>query len=524
MKRLLAFFLSLTLLLPLAAAGCSVSGGDELVYQLSGEPVTLDPQVAADANARVVVEALFEGLTRLDETGAPVPGVAERWEANSSCTAYTFYLRTDARWSDETPVTAADFVYAFQRALDPSTGSSTCQPLFCIKNARAIQQGQLDTSALGVTAQNDHTLLIELEYSSADFPALAATTPFMPCNQTYFESTGGKYGTDSQHILSNGPFSMENIYSWEHGSYINLVRSPTYVGETAAASSRLTLTIASSSGENALTLLSDGTTDAAALTAAQAASAEAETYTLASFCDTTWGLCFNTQSQAMADAAVRRLFLQSLDRQALLSFLPTGAAAADAIVPPSAVLNGSSYRDAAATGFYLEADPDAAAAADAKQAPAVTVLCPDDDNAVRMANQMITSWNASLGHYYNMEPLPEEELAQRVQSGDYDIALTALRAQAEGPLALLSLFCSGSAVNPAFLQDADYDALLEIPAGSSAATVLERCQQAERYLSDNAIFYPIYFENRYYAAAKGVSGIVFHPYELGVDFIHAKKQ
>ena len=102
--------------------------------------------------------ALYEGLTRLDENNQVSPGVAQRWESNSTYTSFTFYLREDASWSDGTPVTASDFVYAFQRAVDPATGS--LQPMrlcFAIKMQK-IYEGTMDISNLGVTAIDNHTL------------------------------------------------------------------------------------------------------------------------------------------------------------------------------------------------------------------------------------------------------------------------------------------------------------------------------------------------------------------------------
>ena len=83
-------------------------------------------------------------LTRLDENNQVSPGVAQRWESNSTYTSFTFYLREDASWSDGTPVTASDFVYAFQRAVDPATGSTTNAPMFAIKNAKKIYEGTME--------------------------------------------------------------------------------------------------------------------------------------------------------------------------------------------------------------------------------------------------------------------------------------------------------------------------------------------------------------------------------------------
>ena len=147
---------------------------------LSAEPVSLDPQVATDDSAQMVLENLFEGLIRLNDDGLAEPGVAESWSSNEDSTVFTFQLRKDAKWSDGTPVTADDFVFGMQRAIDPQTRSSGAAQLYCIKNAQAIQAGTMEKEQLGVEAVNNYTLRINLEYSYDDFPSQTARSVFFP--------------------------------------------------------------------------------------------------------------------------------------------------------------------------------------------------------------------------------------------------------------------------------------------------------------------------------------------------------
>ena len=197
-KKGFCFLLCICVLFAVVTGCSSKKSGQAITYNLEEEPVTLDPQIADDYSSRIVIMALYEGLTRLDENNQVSPGVAQRWESNSTYTSFTFYLREDASWSDGTPVTASDFVYAFQRAVDPATGSTTNAPMFAIKNAKKIYEGTMDISNLGVTAIDNHTLKVDLEYSYEDFPSITSLPVFMPCNQAFFESTSGKYGLDAK--------------------------------------------------------------------------------------------------------------------------------------------------------------------------------------------------------------------------------------------------------------------------------------------------------------------------------------
>lgn len=538
MKRFMAVFLCLSIFFTFTACKKKeAKNADKTIhFNLAAEPKTLDPQIASDASSIIAIEALFEGLTRLGADNKPYPGVAEKWESNADSTEFTFTLRSSAKWSDKdkTPVTAADFVYAFQRALSPATGSKTCSPMFCIKNAREVNSGTLPPSELGVTAKDDHTLIVELAYPYPDFPALTATAVFMPCNQKFFESTSGRYGLERKYLLGNGPFVIDGKYGWDHGKYLNLVRSDTYSGNSKPLPSKLKFSIGNKETDvsDPVKVLTTGTVDAIEMPAEQINAATAAGCTLTSFEDTTWGLCFNTQSDYMKNLKIRKAFIQAFSRSAVLSHLPAGVSKADYILNPSIHFEGKNYRSLVTDGpFYLCEDENAATLLKAGLAElslpelkSISVLCPEDASAKLMLNEMLSAWNAKFKEYFNIDPLDSDTLTQRVKAGEYQVALCSIRPASDGPLSTLSLFESGSTENPAHLNDAAYDALLadaQSKTGSDASAVYAN---AEKYLNEQGIFYPLYYEKHYYACAEGVTGIVFHPYGAGIDFIHAGKE
>ena len=212
-KRTAALLLCLLCCLPLLG-GCAEQEDDgtgkSFTWHLSSEPKTLDPQIAQGENAAIVIGALFEGLARLDETGRAVPGAAESWEHSDDFLTWTFHLRSGATWSDgKTPVTAADFVFAFRRALDPATGSETCGPLLCLENAEQVHAGEQDVTSLGVQAVDELTLTVRLAYPVQDFPVLTAQPVCMPCNEPFFNETAGRYCLDRSRLLGNGPFVID---------------------------------------------------------------------------------------------------------------------------------------------------------------------------------------------------------------------------------------------------------------------------------------------------------------------------
>ena len=135
------------------------------------EPHSIDPQTAEGVPESNILRDLFEGLIGEDASGNLVPGVAEKWEVSDDGKIYTFHLRDNAKWSNGEPVTADDFVYAWQRAVNPATGGEYAFILYPVKNAEAIASGQeKNLEALGIKALDGRTLQVELNYPTPYFP------------------------------------------------------------------------------------------------------------------------------------------------------------------------------------------------------------------------------------------------------------------------------------------------------------------------------------------------------------------
>lgn len=529
MKKTIAVFLAAALALFFGACKKkSASNADKtILYTLSSDPVTLDPQIAGDAASLTAVTALFEGLTRLGADGSAEPGAAQSWESNADSTQFTFHLRSGIRWSAKKygSVTADDFVFAFRRALDPSTGSSACLKLFCVKNAAPVHSGALPVDSLGAEAPDPETFVVTLEYSCPDFPALAASAVCMPCCEAFFRQTAGRYGLETASVLGNGPFCIDGSYGWDHGKKLSLARSDTYTGGKTPLPSGITFTVGSGDSAAAAALL-NGTADAAPLAAANVAAAKSAGCTVVSLPNSVCGLCFNTKSSLFRNEKVRLAFLQAFRRENVLAHLPADTEAAESIFLP---VNGEK---SALAGEPLYPAQDSAAAQTLQaglaelglaSVPSVAVLCPDDPDVKLMVSEMIAAWNGAFRQYFNMQPLSGDELKNRVAAGNYTVALCPLSPSSGERSSLLSLFASGAAGNPAGLSDAAYDSLADAAARSGGAQADAACAEAEAYLCGRGVFYPLYFENCWYASAKGVTGIVFHPFRSGIDFRDAGK-
>ncbi len=190
---------------------------------LTQEPPQLNGMKATDQVSIFILGHVMEGLVRYDRRGRIVPGVAERWELTD--TSAKFWLRRDAKWSDGVPVTANDFVFAWRNALKPETASEYAFILYPVKNAEAVNKGELPTTALGVRAIDDYTLEVDLERPTGYFIKLGAFPTYYPVRQDYYESKGDDYASEWNNMVYNGPFKMTE---WVHGASLRMEKNELY--------------------------------------------------------------------------------------------------------------------------------------------------------------------------------------------------------------------------------------------------------------------------------------------------------
>ncbi len=518
-------------LLPACSSKKNNPFNQTILYNLSGDPKTLDPQVAEDVSSQIVDINIFEGLTRIDSNDNVVPGVALNWESNDEHTSFKFFLRHDATWSDKenTPVTSKDFVFGLRRSVSPSTNSSSADILYPIKGARDIIQGKKTESDLGVYAVDDYTLIIDLEYPYEDFPRVLSSLPAMPCNEKFFENTNAQYGLESTTIISNGPFKIRNRYGWEHGKTLYLLRNDNYCGDNPAIPAGVTFSI-NQNVTNLVDAVNQGITDAGELSDAQFNMAQKLKYNITSFEDVTWGLSFNFVDDLFKNHNMRKSFIQCLNRNKILSSIPDGVNIANDIIPYTAVINGKSYREQAGSNFYLKQMDSVDSMLNKgmkelgiKKLSNIKITCLNDNISRGIANNMIEIWNDIMGIYMNIEPVSSGKLSDKIQVGDFQIVVAPLYSNSNDPVDILETFKTNSQNNICDMRSSEFDNMVDKIKDLSNADRLNYCVQSEKYLNDNAAFYPLYYSKRHFASAPNVTDIVFYKSSSLVSFIRAVK-
>ncbi|MDP4121374.1 MAG: peptide ABC transporter substrate-binding protein [Bacillota bacterium] len=531
MKKVISVFLCVCLLFLLTSCHSSKNktSAQIIEYNLTSEPKTLDPQVADDDSARLVVMNLFEGLVRLNDKGQPTPGVATDWTVSDNYTIYSFTLRSDAQWTDGSSVTANDFAFAFRRAVSKNTASPAASELFAIENAKEISAGQADPSTLGIDVIDSTHLKIHLSYSDDNFFRTLASAVAMPCNQKFFNGTNGQYGCDDSQILSNGPFKFRDNYGWAHGEYLTLRANDHYHGNHAAVSGGVNLTIGGTVSD-VIGEMSSGKIDASFLPSGSLQNAKKNGYNLTSFSDTVWALSFNLSALPLTNENVRKSLIGSINRQYTLASLPQNCKIQNDLIPDSVMLGDTSYRKLAGKNLLMKPINNSVSLLNnglsqlnMKSAPSLTVLCLNDPESQKIASNLIQTWNQSLGLFLNKNTVSRDDLENSLQNHNFQIAIAPIQPESNSPVEFLKQFTTGNTNNFISLKNSDYDGYVTSAEQSSGEDGLSYDLQAEHYLNDHAILYPFYLEDRYFASVKNVTGVIFYPYNGIVDFSGAAK-
>ena len=200
-------------------------GSGEIVYNRGNgaEPKSLDPAYMQGTWEDDIVGDMLMGLTTQDAKGDPIPGAATSWETSADGLTWTFHLR-DHVWSDGVPVTADDFVFAWRRILDPKIASSYAYFLYPIKNAEPINAGKMPGTALGVTAPDDKTLVVQLEHPAPYLTQFMMHQTLWPLPRHVVEAKGDAWNKPGNYV-SNGPFLFKE---WVPNDHITLVKNPKF--------------------------------------------------------------------------------------------------------------------------------------------------------------------------------------------------------------------------------------------------------------------------------------------------------
>ena len=240
MKKFLTLILCVAMVFAFTACGGGGGSSDSSDFVvtacIASEPETIDPSLISSVDGSTYVNHMFENLMKYvptdekaDDSGNVMMtkvdlGQAESYEVSDDGLVYTFKIRSDAKWSDGQPVKAQDWVYSWQRLVDPATASDYGYFLDgVVVNAAEIQAEEKDPSELGIKAIDDSTLEITLCQDTPYFLEMCAFASLMPLREDVV-SAGDDWATPEK-IVCNGPYKLSE---WTHDSVIKMVPNDQY--------------------------------------------------------------------------------------------------------------------------------------------------------------------------------------------------------------------------------------------------------------------------------------------------------
>ena len=518
----------------------AAAGSSDMNVMLETPVESLDPQQATDGTSFEVIADYTDGLMQMDADGQAVPAIAESYDLSDDGLTYTFHLRSDAKWSNGTPVTAADFVFAWQRAVDPAVASEYAYMLSDIgqiKNAAEIIAGDMDKSELGVTAVDDTTLQVELNVPVSYFLSLMYFPTFYPVNEEFFNSCGDTFATSPETTLSNGAFILD---SYEPAATaFHLTKNADYYDAGRVQLSGLNYQVIQDS-QQALMSYQTGALDTTLVNGEQVDQVKDDPEFKTVGAGYLWYVSPNMDAvPELANLNVRLALTMAIDRDAITGdVLKDGSAPTYTAVPPefAAGPDGSDF-SADQEKFADVCTCDATSAVDywtkGLEELGITELSLDmvvdaDDAPQKVAQVLKEQWETTLpGLTVNLVVEPKKQRVQDMQDGNYQLGLTRWGPDYADPMTYLGMWVSGNSNNYGLWSNADYDAIIdECTTGdlcTDAEGRWERLYDAEQIVMDEAVIFPLYTQCNAEMLSSKVTGVEYHPVALNRVYKDAVK-
>ena len=487
-----------------------------LRLRLQGEPKTIDPQLSNQAQEVTLTRALFSGLFSYDEDLNVVPNLAVEMPsiANGGISedglTYTIKLNADAMWSDGQPVTAQDFVYAMKRALDPKLAGTYASFFYGLDGAAAYnsalgtpEEPKTPSDAelaslrdgIGVSAEDDHTLVYKLTQPNPSFLNLLALWTAFPVRQDIVEQYGDTW-TEAETHVGNGAFMLSE---WTHGEKLVMEPNPHWFGE-APSLQRIEFyviedDVAAYQAYKANEIDVVTVPPAALEEVSGAGSPFADQLTITPEL-ATFALFMNYKTAPFDNEMVRKAFGTAIDRDAYVNgVLAGGGVPTTSWVPPGQpgynAEIGSQYGFDAAKAKQLLAD---AGYADGAGLPEVKFTLVNSDTN-RLVGQFVQDQlKQNLGVDVSFEYVELQEYFRIFATGQHQIVIQRWSADWPYPDSWLpDLFTSGTPNNFNGYSNSAFDALMQQAAAETDNVQrLELYDQGHKLLIDDAGIVPLY--------------------------------
>ncbi|HDR7826396.1 TPA: peptide ABC transporter substrate-binding protein [Bacillus anthracis] len=485
---------------------------------------TMDVSKSTDTLGSQILGNTMEGLYRLDKDNKPIPAAAESSTKSEDGKKYTFKLRKDAKWSNGDPVTAKDFVYAWQRLLDKNTAAEYAFIAFYIKNAEAINKGEKPLTDLGAKAVDDYTLEVELEKPVPYFLNLMAFPSYYPLNEKFVKEKGDKFGLEADTTLYNGPFVMA---SWKHEQGWQLKKNDKYWDNKTVKLEEINYSVVKEVATK-VNLYDTGSIDFTLLSGEfvdkyKSNKEEYGEYSEASTFFLRLNQKRNGQDTPLKSKKLREAIALSVDKKGLANvILNNGSKATDQLVPKglAAGPDGKDYQDTFKNGLKYDPKKGAEAWEEAKKElgkdqVTIELLSYDDGVAKKIGDYVKDQIEKNLkGVTIKTKIQPFKQKLKLESAQDYEISYAGWSPDYADPMTFIDMFESQSPYNQMSYSNPKYDEMVAKAGNELLSDPKKRWEtlgKAEKlFLEEDAGLVPLYQTGRAYVMKPNVKGIVKH--------------
>ncbi len=502
----------------------SSSNTNVLNEYLGEDMTTQDLSQMTDSYAFLVAANSQEGLLSRKSNGSPKAGLAKSWSHSKDGLTWTFHLRKGLKWSNGDKLTASDFVYAWQRTVNPKTASQYAYIYSGIKNADAINSGKdKDLSSLGIKAKGENTLVVTLSHPMPQFENLMAFPVFFAQDEKFEKGLGKKVGTSSSKQVYDGPYKF---VGWNGSNKkFKLVPNKNYWNAKAVKNKGVDFQVITDPTATLATYKKDQL-DSVSLTTPEQIKKYKSSKDLKIYNSSeTLYMEYNQTGKVkgLTNAKIREALNLATDRKGIAKSVSEGLDSAATGITPAGLAKtatGGDFAKAAAKATAYAYNIKKAKKLFAEGMKEVglkkltlTIEGSSDSTVTKSTlDTLQQSWSELPGLTVKEKLVPFKQRLLDQENHNFDVVLAAWSADYSEPLTFLNMFVTGGSNNDGSWSNKEYDALIKSASDKNALSDTKRTAdeiKAEKVLYQNAGVNPVFWVNAATLSNSKVKGVQY---------------
>ena len=552
-KRLRTIFFATTgtlltvILIVTAAAILRAEDAKTFSIAVGEEFDTLDPAFCDSADCATVIACAFEGLMKYDEDGNVVPGQAVSYSVSEDGLKYTFTISPEARWSNDTPVTAADFIYAWNRASDDEINpryaylfdniARTTESEMLKKDddkkedeqseteetveEEVVEEEVVEEEILYLEAEGKSTLVVHLEKADSAFLEKCAMPVFSPVCEEVATRQRQIWGYIHEVFVSNGPYVLTY---WESGSYLTLGRNSEYPMEKKVKPEVIKVYFTEDENE-AFSLFNKGSVDYTTHIPADKLEKASKDNDFQSKCEYgTYYIGFNQKIKPFDDKNVRLALSLAIDRSKITEAVGEQyAQEANSILSPAfTASDGEALNEKINTTFFASSTSYQTNVEKAKQLlskagypgdskfPTVEYIYNENEYHKKIAEIIVSCWKENLGINCVAKPLEWQKFDSDREGFNYTAVRCGAVSLCNDPASVLENFTTQN--NFFGWSDEGFDeAVFSLEKATDITNRSTFAVRAQNILESESVVCPLYWYKRSYLVSDRLENYYVSP-------------